>query len=257
MMYMTLNDLIAFAVFFIVAGTAMYCAITKRIDVKLTTSLLAFSLFALLVIANYDVVQRWSWLGVEVVREEIQSEKDRALLDIEQEATRQKESIENLIQSAKEIGEKRNELAEDLNLMTQSTLDIARQSLVESSSFSAINAEVQWNSLIERYEEVDSRLREWEQSQNLERDAMVPESPEELAKALFALESSANVNLAPEVSKLYEKRFQKYESLKHVANLYKPFVGRFARIDFGLPSPPKIPSGSTLRGGSLSGGSIN
>jgi hypothetical protein len=133
----------------------------------------------------------------------------------------------------------------------------------QSGSFGSINAEVHWSALQEQYEETDSLLREWEQSKNLKRDSSnrnIAENIKVLDQHIISLDENLlkrdKEGIPPHVKELYRKRFRQYDSLKNVSERYKPFAERFSSIDFTLPSPPTIPSGFVISGGTFSGGSI-
>ncbi len=81
---------------------------TGRIGKWLTIVLLGFALFGGLAIANYDIIKKVKWKGIELETYErkIQTIKNDALKEIEASVARHKESIDLLISSLNDTREK-------------------------------------------------------------------------------------------------------------------------------------------------------
>ena len=123
---------------------------------------------------------------------------------------------------------------------------ISNEAKDQSGRFGVINAEVQWNSLLDEFEEIDTQLLEWEEGKGYKRELQAPASLDELKKIL------SEIKPPDEIRQAYLKRHRKYESLQNMSEQYKPFADRFASLGFKLPSPPKLPSAS-MSGVSTSG----
>ncbi|MFH1934639.1 MAG: hypothetical protein ABIN18_24105 [Pseudomonadota bacterium] len=106
-----------------------------------------------------------------------------------------------------------------------------------------INAEVQWNVLLARYNEVDDPIRQWEESKGLKkRDGSAITSQNLLDKYIKDISRPrSKCKPTTEIIRLYQQRLGIYESLKNVAKLYEPVKDRLQRIDFTLPNPPRRP----------------
>jgi hypothetical protein len=198
-----------------------------------------------------------------MAKKEIDESLKQALEKIKDEASEQRKSLESLIGRANEIASTRNEIADEANKKAQNATSVAQQALEQSGSFGSINAEVQWYALREQYEETDTFLREWEQSKNLKRDASnrkIPKNIKVLDQNITSLDEKLSKRdkegIPSHIKEFYRKRFRQYDSLKNVAERYKPFAERLSSIDFTLPSPPTIPSGLVISGISSSGVSI-
>lgn len=122
---------------------------------------------------------------------------------------------------------------------------LSKESNEISMRFSEINAEVQWNNLLTLYNEVDDQIREWEVSKGLKRDGRAIENQKQLEKYLKTL-SQTGKKPPPDIVRCYKLRFERYESLKIVAQRYDAVKERLHNIDFVMPSPPRRSSGGSL-----------
>jgi hypothetical protein len=266
---MELKVILALAAFFIFIVLSICLHIKYKIDWKYACILPIVAMVGSFFIMNSD---RWSsitkfkiWeLEIESAKQVIDEKVNDGLEKIKDEAIEQRKSLESLINRANEIALQRNEIADDANNKAQSATNVAQQALQQSDSFGSINAEVQWFTLREQYEETDNSLKEWEQSKNLKRDASnknIPENIKVLDQHMISLDEQlikvSKEGIPSNIKELYRKRFRQYDSLKNVSERYKPFAERFSSIDFTLPSPPNIPSGFVISGGTFSGGTID
>jgi uncharacterized protein YoxC len=269
---MELKGIFLLAVFFISIGVLVYLHIKHKIDWKLVFILPIVAIIGFFFIIypnkfNSITKFKFSELEVEMAKKEIDEKlKDgleKSLEKIRDEAIEQRKSLELLINRANEIALKRNEIADDVSKKSQTAVNIAQKALEQSNSFGSINAEVQWFALREQYEETDNTLKEWERSKNIKRGPSnigTPENIKVLDQNIIALEEQLlkrdKETIPSNIKELYRKRFRQYDSLKNVSERYKPFTERFSSIDFTLPSPPTLPSGFVISGGTISGGSF-
>jgi hypothetical protein len=144
---------------------------------------------------------------------------------------------------------KTNELSQDANKIAQEANKLAKDTSDSSLKFTIINAEAQWDTLRDSYDEVDYKILTWEKSKNLKRDGTSVDSLQFLEKYLDKLKPPEDIK------RLYRMRHEKYIVLKNVAEQYKPFEERLTHINFLLPSAPVLPR-PTLVGVSGSGISI-
>jgi hypothetical protein len=177
-------------------------------------------------------------LEIESAKQIINEKVNDALAKIKDEAIEQRKSLESLINRANEIALQRNEIDDDANKKAQIATNVSQRALEQSGSFGSINAEVQWFTLLEQYEETDNSLNEWEQSKNIKRDISnrnIPENIKVLDQHIIALDeqlSKRDKEVIPSnIKELYRKRFRQYDSLKNVSERYKPFTERFSSID--------------------------
>ena len=86
----------------------LYLIVTKQIDSKMSVVLFLFALIGGLGIANYDLIKRIKWKGLELETYErkVQDIKDGALQEIEQEVANHKQSIALLIANLNDTREK-------------------------------------------------------------------------------------------------------------------------------------------------------
>ena len=86
----------------------LYLIVTKQIDSKMSVVLFLFALIGGLGIANYDLIKRIKWKGLELetYEREVQNIKDGALHEIEQEVANHKQSISLLIAKLNDTREK-------------------------------------------------------------------------------------------------------------------------------------------------------
>lgn len=110
---------------------------------------------------------------------------------------------------------------------------------IYSYRLNIIGAEVQWQSLLEGYNEVDTQVLEFEKAFHAQRGGPEVKTLSELNERLLAL------GVPPEVARLYRKRFEKYASLRNAAKQYSPFESRLSGVDFKLPSAPLLPAPGT------------
>ncbi len=99
-----------------------------------------------------------------------------------------------------------------------------------------ISVEVQWQSLLDGYNEVDAQLLEFEKAFKMQRDGPEVKTLSELDERLSTLK------IPPKAALLYRKRFEKYESLRNAAAQYSPFKSRLAQVNFKLPSEARLPA---------------
>ena len=143
-----------------------------------------------------------------------------------------------------------NKLAESSNKIAAKANSLAEETSKSSLKFSIINAETQWGTLRDSYDEIDNQVLTWENSKKLKRDGKSADSMELLETQLEKL------SVPNEIRRLYRARHEKYMVLRNVSDQYKPFKERLAHIDFILPSAPVLPSTATLSGVSMSGCSV-
>ena len=122
-------------------------------------------------------------------------------------------------------------ISNEANVTSKAAIDLTKTS-------TEINAEVQWNVLLARYNEVDDPIRQWEESKGLKRDGPAITSQNLVDEYVKDLSRSKRKPPA-EIIRLYQQRLGIYESLKNVAKLYEPVKDRLQRIDFTLPNPPR------------------
>ena len=122
-------------------------------------------------------------------------------------------------------------LSKEANVISKEANDLSKTS-------TEINAEVQWNVLLARYNEVDDPIRQWEESKGLKRDGPAITSSNLVDQYVKDLSRSKR-KPPTEIIRLYQQRLGIYESLKNMAKLYEPVKDRLQRIDFTLPNPPR------------------
>lgn len=86
----------------------LYLIVTKQIDSKMSVVLFLFALIGGLGIANYDIIKRIKWQGLELETYErkVRDIKDDALREIEHEVSNHKESIAMLTANLNDTREK-------------------------------------------------------------------------------------------------------------------------------------------------------
>lgn len=86
----------------------LYLIVKKQIDSKMSVVLFLFALIGGFGIANYDIIKKIKWLGLELETYErkVQDIKDDALKEIEQEVSNHKQSITMLITNLNDTREK-------------------------------------------------------------------------------------------------------------------------------------------------------
>ena len=121
-----MKDLIAFLTFICLSITTIYLAVTKKINSTLTTIFLIFSIISGIVIANYDLINKFKWgpFEVETAKKEITKAKETALEEISSEVKGQKESINLLISNANDTRDKIEKQKETLNEMIKIATDL-------------------------------------------------------------------------------------------------------------------------------------
>ncbi len=102
-----------------ITAISIYLHVDKSIDKKAMSIMFALSIIGGLAIANYDVLERWKGLGIEMVtiRGEITEAKLDAISEIKKEVGAHKEAISVLMRSANDLSdkiEKQKALAEAL-----------------------------------------------------------------------------------------------------------------------------------------------
>ena len=121
-----------------------------------------------------------------------------------------------------------------------SALYISKEANDFTKTTTVITAEVQWNDLLSRYNEVDDPIRQWEESKGLKRDGSAITSQNLVDKYIKDLSRPrSKCKPTTEIIRLYQQRLGIYESLKNVSERYEPVKDRLQRIDFILPNPPR------------------
>ena len=113
---------------------------------------------------------------------------------------------------------------------------VSIKSCSDSQKFNEINAEVQWNTVLESYRDIDNKLLSWEKENNLERKGNITDN-DHLKEIIFKLKSQLNV--PDHIINLYYDRSNIYKSLSNIAIRYEEVKDRFTHIDFSLPNPPE------------------
>ena len=126
-----MKELVALLVFIPLVVITIRWAVTKRIGPKLTISLLGFSIASGFAIANYDVISKVNWLGLEVetAMTEIADAKYSALGEIDSEVKAHKESIELLTFNINDTRDKVEAQKKAMNELIQTATDL--QSRIE------------------------------------------------------------------------------------------------------------------------------
>lgn len=96
------KELVALVIFLSVVIFTLYMAVKKKIDAKLTSIFLAFSLPIGIVISNYDLVKKLKWMGfdLETFEKGVTTIKENALEEIRTEVENHRGSINLLIRDA-------------------------------------------------------------------------------------------------------------------------------------------------------------
>ncbi|MGV8075336.1 MAG: hypothetical protein AB2L11_12360 [Syntrophobacteraceae bacterium] len=127
-----MKEIIALLVFLIIAGLSTLLAARERIGNALLVILLAFSLIAGWMIANYDRIQglQWEVLGHESFRKQIQLEKGNALAEVKNALDNMRKEVEEGRQSIRlavsEASDLRNKIREERSVL-DSALENFRQ----------------------------------------------------------------------------------------------------------------------------------
>ena len=95
-------------------------------DLKLTITLLCFSIAAGFSIANWNIITKLKWgqIEVETARQEINETKELALKEIVSEVKNQKESIKLLISNANDSREKIDKQKQGLEQLIKTAIDL-------------------------------------------------------------------------------------------------------------------------------------
>jgi hypothetical protein len=90
-----MKEIIALFLFLCITGITLYTSITKQIDAKLTIIFLCFSVISGLSIANYDVIQKVSFQGMEIqtFKGQVTKIKQEAIDDIRRDVESQKKAL--------------------------------------------------------------------------------------------------------------------------------------------------------------------
>ena len=116
-------------------------------------------------------------------------------------------------------------------------LGVSIKSCSISHDINAINAEVQWSNLIDKYRTVDNKIRHWEESKGLKRNGEKIKNSSQFETYLNKL--IKDFKASDQVIGLYQDRFSHYESLVNTSEKYEKVKYRLSKIDFKLPSPPE------------------
>lgn len=97
-----MKEIIALVVFLSIVILTIYMAVKKKIDIKLTSILLGFSIPIGIVISNYDLVKKLKWMGldIETFEKGVTTIKEKALEEIRTEVENHRGSINLLIRDA-------------------------------------------------------------------------------------------------------------------------------------------------------------
>lgn len=115
----------------------------KKLEVKSAVAVLTFALFGAFAIANYDVIQKIKWGGIEVetAKQEITRIKESAIEDIKQEVGQQKESIKLLISNANDTREKLEHQRKSLTDLVRTASDLQKRIEEQKNAIQALNQE--------------------------------------------------------------------------------------------------------------------
>lgn len=96
------KEIIALVVFLSIVFFTIYMAVKKKIDTKLTSILLAFSIPIGFAISNYNLVKKLKWMGldIETFEKGVTTIKEKALEEIRTEVENHRGSINLLIRDA-------------------------------------------------------------------------------------------------------------------------------------------------------------
>ena len=230
---MYIKSILALILFLVLSIYTIRKAVLGAINVKLTSVLLIFALVSSIVIYSSDIIYKISWSGmtIETAQEIINTEKDSALKQISNEIAKQKESFETYTKQSIDKFNERNK--------------IAKNDLEQSKKYVKLMVENNWRTTREEYEDINNRLKDWEKREGLKRDENPVDSVEDLEKYLNKLKLKKG-KIPDEIKWLYFKRHRLYESLNNISQIENLFGDRLASVDFTLPSPPKLPSGTKM-----------
>lgn len=96
------KEIIALVVFLSIVIFTIYMAVKRRIDTKLTSIFLTFSIPIGIAISNYDLVKKFKWMGldIETFEKGVTTLKEKALEEIRTEVENHRGSINLLIRDA-------------------------------------------------------------------------------------------------------------------------------------------------------------
>jgi hypothetical protein len=136
-----MKEIIALLVSMPCSIIAIYLAVKGRISLRLTITLLIFSIFAGFAITNYDIIYKIKWAGfeVETAKNEIKGLKETALKEIAEEVNNQKDSIRLLISNANNTSEKLEKQKEALNNLIQQATDLQIKIEIQKKKLIALN----------------------------------------------------------------------------------------------------------------------
>jgi hypothetical protein len=117
------------------------------------------------------------------------------------------------------------------------SLIVSLKTCSDSQKFSEINAEVQWSTLLEYYQNVDNEIRQWEESKWLKRSGEVIENRNALDVFLKKLKS--DFGASDHIIRLYRDRSDRYDSLSNIAKRYEEVRDRMKNLDIKIPEPPR------------------
>ena len=238
---MYIKTILALIIFLVLSIFTIRKAVLGAINVKLTSVLLIFALVSSIVIYSSDIIYKISWLGmtIETAKEIIDTEKNSALKQISNEIAKQKESFDTYTKQSIEKFNERNQ--------------IAKNDLDQSTKYVKLMAENNWRTTREEYEDINNRLKDWEKREGLKRDENPVDSVEDLENYLNKLKLKKG-KIPDEIKWLYFKRHRLYESLNNISQIENLFQDRLTTVDFTLPPPPKLPSGTKLVNVTIRGG---
>jgi len=121
-----MQETIGLIVFLFITAFALYRAVYKKMNLKLTTTLLCFSIASGFSIANWDIITKFKWgqVEVETARRAIGEAKQSALNEIASEVKDQKESIKLLVSNANDSREKIEKQKQGLERLIKTATDL-------------------------------------------------------------------------------------------------------------------------------------
>ena len=106
-----------------------------------------------------------------------------------------------------------------------------------ASDYSRVSLLSIWNPEQEKFRSADGIISNWEDTNNLKRDGIAPESYTDLIEALNAL------NPPNDIRKAYEDRWYAWRSLKEISDSYESYAPWLAELNLVLPVNPPLPTG--------------
>lgn len=157
--------IIGLLIFVCITTVTLYLVTSKKIDHKLTVTLLIFAVFAGFVAANYDIVEhlkvRNKDFEVEVTtaKRQIDTSKTSALAEIGKEVKSQKESIRLLISNANDTSGKLEEQGKSLTDLIDKATALQKRIEKQKQEVVKLNLDTQVaKQEIEKLNEASSRI---------------------------------------------------------------------------------------------------